>query len=673
MTHVTLTNEKLVVQLDGATGRWLDIVLLQPQPVRLLHTPGRIADVQINGEWWFGEGPCSADSAIVDPNGLGAEIVCSARGVALRHRIDLDPVEAHIRLRLTVQNGSSRRLKLTALAHRLPGFCVGRPADCTLQVPGDIIPPDTPYAGRARIPLDRGHCEPLPSYPAGWVEQTPCQSPGLITIENRARPTTASTWLHSERCQTFPTLDGRGEYVDAAHLQQLCAWLEPGDSISGDDYHLLATNAALDEHYARFRALAYDGRTAVLKQPDWLRDVRLFQIIPVPIRPWADRLGELRRAGFNLIYMTPVWEHLAGGYAIKDHYRIDPAVATEEELKRFIAAAHDHGFRVIFDFIPQGCGDASDFPQKHPDWLVRDELGRAFGSHGWGPKPGQPPIGHTYSVDWGNPDYRRWVIDWALWNMRTLDIDGWRTDAMHWKEANFGPRNPRPAWHTTYGGIRLAEELADALQHPAEHGLKQNEFILLSEVWGPIFQRSHHATYQSGWLLTTLNRGWCEGKPVFTGSQWTRWLAIQKLTRPQPYVPASFTSNHDTQHIAELACGSVVGEALNFMHVLSDGIPFVSWGDVQSGRLPLFARLIALRNKVRGCRCRYDAVRHDAPHLFTALWCSREGGAFLAAANLSYEAVRTELAFEASLGLAPREISLPPGGYDLVDVGRRES
>ena len=669
MKTITLSNDLLMVRIDASTAQWLDIVLLRPQPVRMLQAPGWMADAQLDGEWLFGDAPRPVESAMLAADGLGAEIVCIARGIALRHRIDLDPAGGHIRLRLTVENRSRTRRKLTALSHRMPAFCIGRTDDCLVEVPGDIIPPDCPYTQRASIPLDleQPYREPVPSYIQGWLETSTCQAPGIITIENRKRRAAASTWLHSERCHSFPTLDGRDGLVHAAHSQQLCAWLEPGQSISGDDYHFLATTGTLEAHYGRVSSLAYDERIVQLHQPDWIRDIRLFQVQPFPLAPWFDQLADLRQAGFNLLYLMPVWEKLAGCYAIKDHYRISPEVGTEDELKRFVAAAHDHGFRVIFDFIPQGCGDESDFPSRHPDWLVRDELDRPFGSHGWGPKPGEPPVGHTYSLDWGDPDYRRWAIDWVLWNMRTFEIDGWREDAMHWKEANFGPRNNRPPWHTTYGGVRLAEELAATLQRPAMHGLKQKEFFLLSEVWGPIFQRSHHASYQCGWLLTALNRGWCEGKPVLTGAQWTRWLALQKLTRPQGHIPAPFTSNHDTQHLATLARDSAVGEAVNFAHVLSDGIPFVSWRDIEGGRLPIFRKLLALRDSVRTFTCRYDLVRHNAPHLFTALWLGPGGEAKLAAANLYTEPLETELTF-GTAGLAPRNISLPGGGYELIEL-----
>ncbi len=84
---------------------------------------------------------------------------------------------------------------------------------------------------------------------------------------------------------------------------------------------------------------------------------------------------------------------------------------------------------------------------------------------------------------------------------------------MHWKEPNFAPDNPYPAWQMMFGGVSLAQELRDQLK------AHKPDAILVNEVGGPIFQQMHEATYDDGWLLVHASQGWLTDKPAFSGAQ----------------------------------------------------------------------------------------------------------------------------------------------------------
>ncbi len=640
-------------------------------------------DLIVDGAPFFGANPRVPTA--MEANGLEARVSFEDRGLRITHHAQLDGERALLRQSIEIEVLSGPPRRLMGVHWRVPRLLIGEAQECLLQAPAQVTPPDFPYLEAAKLPLDRTRAEPIPSYPQGWLQSAPDETAGLVAVENRASRQVVSVWQHSEAATTFPTLDGDGETLTVEHHHQIAAWLRPGARVISDGHAIMLTNGTLEEHLAQFRDIAYGGHGEhVSDTPQWLQEARLLQIVlhpgaswtpnldGAPIAVWTQRLDQIQQLGFNLVYLLPFWAcHEGMGYALTDHYAINPAVGTAQELKTFVREAHARGLKVLFDFIPQGIGDgADDFLAAHPEWLVRDELGRPFGSHGWGPKPGQPPVGHTYSLDWGREDVRRWMVDWALWNVREFDCDGFRTDALHWKEPNFAPDNPYPAWQTTFGGIKLGEELRAALK------AEKPDAVLLSEVWGPIFERSHDATYENGWLLTKINRAWIEGEPFFSAREWMRWKGLSALARPDGAVRANFCINHDSAKLVPSIRRSRFADALSFCHVLTPGLPFVFWPELQ-GREAFFERLMSERGRLTGFEGRFLPNATDCEAVFLTLWTRTGEPSVLAAANLSAQAVTTALAHLETAALRWNSngttlengvLSLPPGGFALIGM-----
>lgn len=659
---VRIRNGFLEADFDPGTGDWQ--ALRTADGLSLLGRCGRAVVPQIEGKplpWSPFPKPPRPEltRAQTSADGTTCEMSFECEGLRVIHRAALDPAAPVLRqsVRIECFAGEGPRL-LTGVHYRLPGFVLDAPADCLLQTPCQAFAPDTPYETVAATPLDRRVVEPLPGFPGGWLRSSPDEGPGLVAVENRRVGRVVSAWLHSEMANTFPTLDGRQGLLDVEFQHKLHAWLKPGDQIVSEGFVLLLTTGTLKDHLRHFRNLAYGqwGPVAGATAPDWVRDVRLFQIAPYPLAPWFARLDDLRQLGFNLLYLTPVWE--GRWYVVDDHYRISPSVGSHEELKRFAREAHRRGFRVIFDLIPQGVGAANRLAREHPEWLVRDALGRPFGSHGWGPCPGAPYNGHTYSMDWGNPDYRRFIAEWAAWNVREFDIDGFRTDALHWKEPNLALDNP----HTTLGGIRLAEEVRAAVR-----AVKRNVF-LLSELAGPSFLRSHEAIYEDNWLIAAVTEGWLKGQPLFTGRQWARYLALARASRPEGGLRATCSANHDLVGLVPLIRFSPAADAVSFVHYLSDAIPFVMWEEI-GGREALFRQLSEWREEMRGWECDHSAAYYNTDSLFVAAWLNENGTVRVAAANLGATPVDENVRIVLPDGERAVPVRLAPYAFALLALG----
>ena len=671
-----IRNTYVVAEFDDETGAWASLHLASEDGESVVRRSSAPFDLIIDGQRFFGRARREVRQVERTHDERGARFIFEREGLRVSHEAELaeDAPCLRQRVRIDVLAGSLR--KLTEVHYCVPGLAIGSPADCMVQAPGQVIPPDSAYPRLARMPLDLSVSQPSPGYPQGWLEPAPDHTSGLVAVESPVERRVVSAWQYSEVATTFPTIDGDGEYIHVAHRHQLAAWLRPGDSLTSSEHGMLLTTGTFEEHLATFRRCAYGTRLASSGDtPEWLADAILLQIDPRPVSAWLERLPEIARLGFNLIYLMPVWSNQGNYYALTDHYAIDPRVGTETELREFVTAAHAHGLRVIFDFLPQGIGVLSPFIQEHPDWLVRDEIGRPFASHGWGPRLGAPAIEGTYSLDWGNLEYRKYAVDWAVWNVRTFGIDGFRTDALHWKEPGFSLDNPRPAWETMFGGVRLAEELRLALKRA------KPDAILLSELWGPIFRRSHDATYENGWLLRYLNSGWLRGEPKLSGAQWARHLADAGDARPEGASRAFFSANHDSDRIARLARDSPLGDALSFTHAFSAGFPFL-WYRELAEREEFFRTLLRQRKQLQGYTCSHRIAKPDSPALFTAYWTKDGKSAVLAVSNLSRDHVTSTVRLPAapddptcifdsgSVEIAPTvgglNIDIPAEGYALI-------
>ncbi len=84
-----------------------------------------------------------------------------------------------------------------------------------------------------------------------------------------------------------------------------------------------------------------------------------------------DKLGYLKRLGVTAIWVSPVFRQVTGsdsyhGYGIQNFLDVDPHFGTREELRDFVADAHQLGIRVILDIILNHAGDVFSYHDNQP-------------------------------------------------------------------------------------------------------------------------------------------------------------------------------------------------------------------------------------------------------------------------------------------------------------------
>lgn len=206
-------------------------------------------------------------------------------------------------------------------------------------------------------------------------------------------------------------------------------------------------------------AQSYFGTLQARRSPEWFRQCVTYQLQMRSFTPEgtikaADaRLPQLRDLGVTLVYLTPVnvsdgdmnldtWSprqkksglgNPRNPYRPYDYFHVDPEYGTDEDLKAFIAHAHELGMYVMLDMVFAHCGPTSPIIRDHPDYFVYDDDGRMKTTQWLFPK-----FDHHNS---GTRAYFRTVMQYYL---ADFQVDGFRCDVADaipidfWEEARDG-------------------------------------------------------------------------------------------------------------------------------------------------------------------------------------------------------------------------------------------
>lgn len=153
--------------------------------------------------------------------------------------------------------------------------------------------------------------------------------------------------------------------------------------------------------------------------------------------------------GANCIWLMPVFAATSyHGYDVTDYYTVEPDYGTNEDFRRFVAAAHQRGIKVVLDLVLNHTSDKhpwfqsaiTDTHSPYRDWYIWSETKPAykgpFNNEAWFPVPGG--TGFYYGLfSSGMPDlnYRNPAVTaeaqkiTRFW-LDEMGVDGYRLDAI---------------------------------------------------------------------------------------------------------------------------------------------------------------------------------------------------------------------------------------------------
>ncbi len=169
-----------------------------------------------------------------------------------------------------------------------------------------------------------------------------------------------------------------------------------------------------------------------------------------------NHMDYLKDLGVTAIWLNPVLindmpERTEHGYAITDHYQVDPRLGGNSAYHKLVDAAHLNGMKVIQDAIYNHVGSkhftVTDPPMK--DWLnqwpsftnTNYKEQPLFDPYGSGKDRKQMSDGwftrEMPDMNQKNPFVSAFLIQHAIWCVEEFGIDGWRIDTYAYNDLDF--------------------------------------------------------------------------------------------------------------------------------------------------------------------------------------------------------------------------------------------
>jgi glycosidase len=379
-----------------------------------------------------------------------------------------------------------------------------------------------------------------------------------------------------------------------------------------------------------------------LTHPEWSRDAVLYQINQRQLTPEGTfraaeaHLPRIRDLGVDIVWLMPVNPigernrkgSLGSPYAVRDYFAVNPEFGDLDDLKHFVATAHDLGLRVILDWVANHTAWDNVLVEEHPEWYSRDWKGDFFPTPWW-------DWDDVIDLDYRHPELRRYMTEAMAYWVREADVDGYRCDVAGYVPTDF--------WETARRELEAIKPV----------------FMLAEWETRDLHRRAFDLTYAWSWneAMHHIAHGKADLEPLRVYYAWN------EKAWPHDSMRMTFVSNHD-KNAWEGTEYEQFGDALHAAIVLSvvgDGLPLIyngqeagsdkrleffskdqiEWREDEQGEL--YRRLFALKKQHR------------------ALWNGRWGARMVRVPNadestvLSFVRAHDDDHVFAVLNLCPRE------------------
>jgi glycosidase len=370
---------------------------------------------------------------------------------------------------------------------------------------------------------------------------------------------------------------------------------------------VLATAAcAPDAPPAATRADPYHPMPYIrITHPEWSRSATLYELNTRQFTPEGTfaaaeaQLPRLKELGVDIVWLMPIHPigevnrkgTLGSPYAVKDYRAVNPELGTLDDLRSFVATAHDLGMHVILDWVANHTAWDNPLATEHPEWYERDWKGD-FRSTPWFDWT------DIIDLDYGQEGLRRYMTEAMKYWVTEADVDGFRCDVAGFVPVDF--------WD------EVRREL-DALK-PV--------FMLAEWESRDLYARAFDATYAWSWndALAEVAHGEADLGALYGYYSWNEGAY------PTGAMRMTFVTNHD-KNAWEGTQFETFGDALPAAIVLSvvgDGIPLIYNGQEAGNerRLAFFEKdpIVWRAHPIGELYRKLFALKHDTRALWNAPW-----------------------------------------------------
>jgi alpha-amylase len=188
-----------------------------------------------------------------------------------------------------------------------------------------------------------------------------------------------------------------------------------------------------------------DGHPAWIMQGN-IYEVNVRQYTPEgTFKAFEKSLDRLKAMGAQTLWFMPINPigrvdrkgAMGSYYAVSDYTAINPEFGTIDDWKTLVKHAHEMGFKVIIDWVPNHTSADHVWLTTHPDFFVEDSLGKAAVPFDWT---------DTRQLDYKNKEMQDSMIASMKYWLTNTGIDGFRCDVA-WNV-------PGPFWTRCIGELK---------------------------------------------------------------------------------------------------------------------------------------------------------------------------------------------------------------------------
>jgi alpha-amylase len=269
-------------------------------------------------------------------------------------------------------------------------------------------------------------------------------------------------------------------------------------------------------------ANSLDSSVAVIDHPSWSLQSNIYEVnlrqygTNSSFRGFQNELRRLRDMGVDILWFMPITPisvkdrkgTLGSYYAVRDYRAVNPEYGNIADWKELVSKAHEMGFKVITDWVPNHSGADHPWLNRHPDFYKRDSAGNAVSAYDWT---------DTRKLNYDNRELRDSMIAAMKFWVDSTGIDGFRCDVAGEVPSDF--------WKECIATLRKGKEL----------------FFLAEADKAELHTVGFDATY--AWSVMTVLYGIYPGKSNLKILDAT--LDSLEKVFPEQAMRLYFTTNHD--------------------------------------------------------------------------------------------------------------------------------
>jgi alpha-amylase len=167
--------------------------------------------------------------------------------------------------------------------------------------------------------------------------------------------------------------------------------------------------------------------------PDWALQSNIYEVNvrqytkEGTFNAFASSLPRLKAMGVEILWFMPITPisvvdrkgKLGSYYAVQDYTAINPEYGNMQDWKALVQKAHELGFKVITDWVPNHTGADNGWLTRHPDFYTKGKDGKPIPAFDWT---------DTRDLNYDNKELRDSMIAAMKFWLIESDIDGFRCD-----------------------------------------------------------------------------------------------------------------------------------------------------------------------------------------------------------------------------------------------------